>query len=230
MKQALLILLVIISSSLSTYACECFRVTFAQEISRSDHIFIGTAIERTITNKAHYLFEISKTFKGSKVDTVLINTGLGGPDCEIEFEIGKTYIVYLRDNETNRCSRSAPLKNNPDTGKIKYVFETGFSKEAGRTTNPLLTDNEAEYFNYELLAQRNNFDFRQKTVAFVMNDNFIDKQKYFKNWGGNDVVNSLIVLTDDEKQRAKGYDAIIVSWRKQGVSNHFRKRLLRRLA
>jgi hypothetical protein len=92
-----------------------------------------------------------------------------------------------------------------------------------------LTDNEAEYFNAELQSQRKDFDFRSKKVAFALNSSFIEKQQYFKNWGGKDVSNNLIILTDQEKQKANGYDAIIVSWRKQGVSDGFRKRLIKRL-
>ncbi len=76
---------------------------------------------------------------------------------------------------------------------------------------------------------RKDFDFYGKKIAFAFNGSFIDKQQYFNNWGGKEVVNNLIILTDKEKQKANGYDAIIVSWRKQSGSKNFRKRLVKRL-
>ncbi|MBL7735141.1 MAG: hypothetical protein JNL51_06760 [Chitinophagaceae bacterium] len=229
MKQTLLIILATIGI-LTSYACKCYRATFTEEVSQADQIFIGTALKKTSTDKTHYLFSISQMFKGVKQDTLTILTGLGGPDCGMEFEIGKTYVVYASNKQTNRCRRNSLADSNTDLGKLKYLFQTDFSANIGVTTNSVLTDNEAYFFNSELLAQRKDFDFHQKKVAFVLSGSFIDKQQYFKNWGDKDVVNSLILLTEEEKQKANGYDAIIVSWRKQGVSNSFKKRLLKKLS
>lgn len=145
----------------------------------------------------------------------------------MQFEVGKTYIVYSFFKETSRCRRNSLLKDNADIGKLKYMFEYGFSSGIGKTTDPILTENEAEYFNYDLLTQRKAFDFHQKKVAFVSGSPFIDKQQYFKNWGGNDVANYLIILSEEEKQKTNGYNAIIVSWRKRAISNSFRKKLLK---
>ena len=229
MKRTFLILLMTIIGALTSYACKCFNATFLQEVSRSDQIFIGTVLKKTSADKVYYLFSISQIFKGDKTDTLTIRTGFGGPDCGMNFEIGKTYIVYSSYKETNRCRRNALADKNSDLGKLKYLFQDGFSNDIGKTISSTMTDSEADYFNSELLGQRKDFDFHKKKVAFFLNSSLIDKQKYFKNWGGKDVVNNLIVLRQDEKQNANDYDAIIVSWRKQGISNSFRRRLIKRL-
>jgi hypothetical protein len=228
MKQTILILLATIGTATS-YACRCNFLTFSEEVVLADQIFIGTVLKKTTADKAYYLFSVSKTFKGGGGDTLTIKTGFGGPDCGMEFEVGKTYLVYSHNKETTRCRRNALANNNPDLNKLKYLFDTTFSVDIGKATNPILTNNEAAYFNAELLKQRKDFDFKGKKVAFVLSGSFLDKQQYFKNWGGKEVANNLIILTDEEKQKANGYDAIIVSWRKQGISNGYKKRLLKRL-
>lgn len=228
MKRTFLLLLATIGT-LTTYACKCYTLTFSEEIAQADHIFIGTVLKKTAADKAYYLFSVSQMLKGDKSDTLTVKTGFGGPDCGVVFEVGKTYLVYTHEKQTTRCRRNALANNNADITKLKYLFDTGFSSNVGKTTSPVLTNNEAEYFNAELLKQRKDVDFHEKKVAFVLNGSFIDKQQYFKNWGGREVASQLIILTDDEKQKANGYDAIIVLGRRQGVDNSFRKRLIKHL-
>ena len=204
-------------------------MNFSEEISEADQIFVGTVRKKTTADKVYYLFSISQIFKGDKADTLTIKTGFGGPDCGMIFEVGKTYLIYSHNKQTTWCRRNALSSNNADINKLKYLFDTTFSGDIGKSPNSVLNDNEAEYLIAELTKQREDFNFQGKKVAFFLGGSFIDKQQYFKDWGGKEVVNNLIILTDKEKQRAKGYDAIIVSWRKQGVSNGFRKKLIKRL-
>jgi hypothetical protein len=202
----------------------------SEEVAQANQIFIGKVLKKEIREyKTYYLFSISKIFKGYRNDTLTIETGLGGPDCGMIFEVGKTYLVYSSYKQTSRCRRNALANNNADIDKLKFLFDSNFSNDIGKTTSPFLTENEATYFNSDLLRQRKIFDFHGKKVAFVLNSTFIDKAQYFKNWGGNNIVNDLIILTNEEKQKANGYDAIIVLWRKQGVSKGFRKKLIKRL-
>ena len=51
---------------------------------------------------------------------------------------------------------------------------------------------------------------------------------YFEN--GSHVVNQLIILTEEEKQKSGGYDAIIVSWSKILVSGKRKERLIKKIA
>ena len=228
MKQAFIIILATIGS-LTSYACKCYHARFTEEVSQVDQIFIGTVLKKTSTDKAYYLFSISQIFKGDKADTLTIKTNFGGPDCGMEFEIGKTYIVYSNNKQTSRCRRNSLANQKSDLGKLKFLFQKEFSGDLGKTTSSALTDNEAEYFNSELFAERKNLDFHGKKVAFVLSGSFINKQLYFKNWGGKDVPNILLVLTEEEKKKSHSYDAIIISWSKKTVSNGFRKRLIKRL-
>ena len=229
MKHTILIILTIITAAGSN-ACECRNMGLSEEIKYVDQIFIGKVLNKNFIGiNAYYLFSISKVFKGNKDYTLSIRTGLGGPDCGMLFEVGKTYLVYSHNKQTTRCERNALADANADIVRLKYLFNTYFSNDIGKTDNPLLTDNEAEYFNAEFSKQSKDFDFHGKKVAFVLGASFIDKQKYFKDYGGNEVVANLVILTEEEKLKANGYDAIIVLRRKQGVSNSFRKKIIKRL-
>lgn len=229
MKHTILIILAVIATAAS-YACECRNTKLSEEVEYADQIFIGKVLNKNIVGvNAYYLFSISKILKGNKNYTLSIRTGLGGPDCGMEFEVGKTYLVYSRNNQTTRCRRNVLADGDADIVRLKYLLNTYFSNDIGKTDSPLLTDNEAEYFNAEFSKQREDFDFYGKKIAFVLGASFIDKKKYFDDYGGEEVVANLVMLTEEEKLKANGYDAIIVLWRKQGVSNHFRKKIIKRL-
>lgn len=212
----------------STNACKCGAHTFSEEVSTSTQIFTGTVLKKTVAEKAYYLFSVSKVFKGDEADTITIRTGFGGPDCGMVFEVGKTYVVYAYNKTTSWCRRNAPAVNNADIGMLKFLFDTVFCSEIGKTTNPELTDNEAEYFNIEFLKTRNGFDFKGKNVAFISNRSFIDKRQYFMDWGGKETAVKLVILTNKER-RNNGYDAIIILSQKQTVGNGFKKRLIKKL-
>lgn len=232
MKRISLLGCLILLATFSSYACQCRNMTFHEEVFSVKNIFVGTVLDRQpIPGKdVSYLFSISQNFKGDLPDTININTGFGGPDCGMNFEIGKTYIVFSNLNRTSRCSRNSLVHLSPDLEKLKYLFQPGFPNGLFKTTTPFLSDTEAEYLNFELLRKRNDFDFSKKKVVFSLNGNLIDKQRYFKDLGGKFITTDLIVLTDAEKLKNYNYDAIIVSGRKGQISNHYRKRLIKKLA
>lgn len=225
---AIVILLVCLPIT-NSLACECSSRSFSVESTGSTEIFIGTPLSKSVADKTYYLFTVSQVFKGKITGTITIKTGFGGPDCGILFEIGKPYIVFAYRGNTNRCGRSASLETSPDLGKLKYDFQPSFSNSVGKNASPILTDNEAEYFNSDLKQYRGHFDFQGKKVAFFYNEAALGKQQYFTKWHGGDVRNQLLLLTDEEKQNSNGYDAILVSWRKQGISKRFRRHLIERL-
>lgn len=231
MKRVFLILFSILFGAITSNACQCRNMTFSQEIASVNQIFIGTVLKKEPVAKedVYYLFSISEIFKGDKYDTIMIRTGFGGPDCGMEFEIGKVYLVFSNFNRTTGCYRNSQVNPGSDLGILKYFFQPGLSNSIFKTTEPILSDTEAEYFNLELLRQRNDFDFSKKKVAFYLNGTLMDKQQYFKAWGGKVVLTNLIIFTEEEKQMVNSYDAIIISGRK-GQNKGYRKRLIKKLA
>jgi hypothetical protein len=203
---------------------------FSEEVAYADQVFIGTVIKQADSDMVYFLFSVSHTFKGNKADTLTIKTGFGGGDCGVKFEIGKEYLIYSHSRQTSICRRNSLAINNPDITKLKFLFDNRFSATIGKSTSPVLTENEALYFNSEFLTQRNGFDFQGKKIAFVVKRSFIDKEQYFKEYGGKDPMENLIILTEEDKQKADGYDAIIILDKKQGVRKHFKKRIIKELS
>ena len=146
--------------TITSNACRCYHSTFTEEVAQSDPIFIRTVLKKTSANQVYYLFSISQMFKGDKADTLTIRTGFGGPDCGMNFKVGETYIVYSDNKQTSRCRRNSPVDNNIDLDKLKYLFQNGFSSDIGASANPVLTDNESEFFNSELC-------YNARTLTFI---------------------------------------------------------------
>jgi hypothetical protein len=228
MKHTLLIIVATIWI-ISAQACKCAVTPLSEQVANADQIFIGTVIKKTSTDMVYFLFSISHVFKGETADTLTIKTGFGGGDCGVRFEIGKQYLVFSYFGQTSICRSNGLASNNPDIVKLRFLFDSSFSSNIVKSTSPILTQNEAIYYNNEFLTQRNDFDFQGKKISFVEKRSFIDKEQFFKKYGGKAPKENLIILTEEEKQKTKGYDAIIVLWRKHGEAKHFRKRIIKEL-
>ena len=93
----------------------------------------------------------------------------------------------------------------------------------GNDNNPKLTIYESDYFNQVFSIKRNDFNFTNKTIAFVTGSDGksqSDKKKYFdlererisKEYSLNG--GKLIIFNAKEKVQSGGYDAVILYWSK----------------
>jgi hypothetical protein len=103
----------------SSFACKCRLHSFKEEVASSDQIFIGKVIRRNESDIVYFHFIISEVYKGDMADTITIKTGFGGPDCGMEFVVGKEYLVYANQQRTSRCRRNALALNNPDIQSLR---------------------------------------------------------------------------------------------------------------
>ena len=95
------------------------------------------------------------------------------------------------------------------------------SDSLGIDDNPTLNKNEVELLNSLLNDTRNDFNFTDKKVAFITGSNgrtIVSKSDYFQNsvipWIEKDSEPQIfmIKLTEDEKLKSGGYDALVLSW------------------
>jgi len=97
----------------------------------------------------------------------------------------------------------------------------------GKDGSCFLNNYEAEYFNMRF--QREDFDFMDKKVFFFGPGGlvFSDKQRYFNELTRHTFVqSSLHVFNETEREKAGGFDAVIVYWNKRNYSS---EDLLKRL-
>lgn len=100
-----------------------------------------------------------------------------------------------------------------------------------------LTDNESNHLNQAFLNSRGDFDFKGKKIGFAIgssNYKLRSKKEYFDEFynfqaGGSHIVDLLIILTNHEKIDSNGFDAIIISWSKTGVSDKTKRKLIYKL-
>ncbi len=104
---------------------------------------------------------------------------------------------------------------------VAYSFLGAQSLDScGLDNSSEISKHEAEFLNTYLSEQRGNFDFTGKKIAFVTGSSgskMGTKSEYFKNIvqykkENAKVVSSIVVLTEDEKQKSGGYDAVVSYW------------------
>ncbi|RYY16962.1 MAG: hypothetical protein EOO36_10415 [Cytophagaceae bacterium] len=227
MRRTLTALLLGLSAS-AALACKCLPRNFADQLHDASQVFIGRAV-RVNAEKSRCLFAVTRKFKGAVGDTLTIYSAPSS--CRVTFAQGLTYVVFASRGQVQRCGGSStPVTESDELGKLLYTFRKSFADSLGRDALPLLNPSEATYFDSELQRQRGAFRFAGQRVAFFNDTRRSNKQQYVQQWGGRDVVNTLLVLTPAEKLQSGGFDALIVSWRKQGVSRGFRQRLVKQLS
>jgi hypothetical protein len=229
MKQILLTILVLINIQ-SLYACECRSNSLKVEIDNSAEIFQGKVVQSEKVNDGYiFQFEIQEVWKGSKENSKKIKTGFGGGDCGMNFEKGKSYIVYSNNKETNRCRRNSEIRKTKDDLKLKYYFSEELKNKSFQGRNKKLNEFESEYLNEQFEDNQLNFNFSGKSIAFTIDKTIINKSLWFKrNWNHDKPVIQLLEFTKEEKEQL-GYDAILVTWSKIIITKRQRKKLIRKL-
>jgi hypothetical protein len=105
------------------YACSCAASSSAQNLERSDAVFLGRVIDlggtqnRDVGKVREYTFTVEKAWKGqvTKNITIFSNDGAGA-SCGFKFKNKESYLVYsfLGDNgelETNLCAGNMDYQN-----------------------------------------------------------------------------------------------------------------------
>ena len=127
MNRSLLKALLLFMIFCNTYPCSCFRTSITKSYNSADIIFIGklTQIHKAdneFSFRQEYRFVVSKVLKGEAVDTIAIETGMGGGDCGSYFRDSIDYLIYAYKKDkgytTNICSRSKALSES----QIDSVF------------------------------------------------------------------------------------------------------------
>jgi hypothetical protein len=226
MKQLLTTLFIL--NIYNLYACKCVTNSLGIEIDQSTEIFQGTVekVEK-LDDGIIYEFLIEKIWKGDNSHKKNIKSGFGGGDCGIMFKIGKTYVVYANNGETNRCRRNAEIFETSDDYKLEYYFSKELRDNTFVSDDSILNNYESKYLNEQF--EKKDFDFSAKSIAFISNKSIITKQQWYKtNFNHETPVVQLIKLSDEDK-RELNYDAILVTWSKKSLSMCQRKRLIKKL-
>ncbi|MCF8328373.1 MAG: hypothetical protein K9I29_08780, partial [Bacteroidales bacterium] len=211
------------------YSCKCYQMNFRNEIDSADLIFQGIPINRKqVDSKMIYQFSVDKIWKGYKSDTIEIKTGLGGQDCGMIFEIGKTYVVFAKNGETSHCRKNALIDSTHIDLKLDYKFTNDFV-DAFKNQEKKLNIQESDYLNRHFNSEFEKYDFKDKSIIFTHSTLVVSKSDWIEtNWEYDNPSVELVELTKEEKEET-GYDAILVTWSKFILTDKMKERILKRL-
>jgi len=229
MKRTLIILTILFTGFTKGYSCKCYQMNLRNEIDSADLIFQGIPINRKqVDSKMIYKFSVDKIWKGSKSDTIEIKTGLGGQDCGMIFEIGKTYVVFAKNGETSHCRKNAQIDSTHIDLKLDYKFTNDFV-DAFKNQEKKLNVQESEYLNRHFNSEFEKYDFKDKSIIFTHSTLVVSKSDWIEtNWEYDNPSVELVELTKEEKEET-GYDAILVTWSKFILTDKMKERILKRL-
>ncbi|WP_026909175.1 hypothetical protein [Paucisalibacillus globulus] len=122
---SLLLVMLTLLFPMPSLACSCAEMSPVEdELARSVAVFYGRVLE---INEESYpkkvLFDVKEIWKGTDQSQIIIQTGLGGGDCGIDFQVGQEYLVYANDSHlygdeylsTGICDRTiSTLTSNED--------------------------------------------------------------------------------------------------------------------
>src|SRR5258708_2221528 len=130
------------------FACECKVNTFSIESNKADLIFRGVVIDRKedkVTGKILYKFKLNQVWKGSHYNTITINTNYGGLDCGEIFYVGKEYLVYTNNFETDLCRRNAEVSSkSSDIPRLNFKYNLSYRQQVLYDTSEFLSNYESD--------------------------------------------------------------------------------------
>ncbi len=229
MKRALIILIFLLVAFTKGYSCKCNQMDIENEIASADLIFQGIPIEKKqLDAKMIYKFSVEKVWKGNKSDSFSIKTGLGGPDCGMVFELGKSYVVYSNHLETTYCRRNELIDSTFDGIKLDFKFASDFSN-AFIDNEKKLNSKESEYLNIQFANVIQDYDFTDKAILFTTSMSAISISDWIKtNWKHDSPSVELVILNEKEKMQT-GYDAILVTWSKFIINSKMKRKILKQV-
>lgn len=229
MIKKIILLSFIIAGFAKVYSCDCNQFPFKTEIDSADLIFQGTPIDKKITkSEIKYKFIVDKIWKGKQSDTLEITTGIGKQQHEMEFNIGRTYIVYSKHLHTECCRRNNPIDSTYDDFKLDFLFLPEF-ENAFKNGQKNLTNVESAFLEQLLKSMDQEYDFSGKSILFTSNLIHVSKSEWFQhNFNYEKPSVQILELTEQEKLNT-GYDAILVTWSKRIVNDKMKTSILKQL-
>ncbi|WP_212919089.1 hypothetical protein [Ornithinibacillus bavariensis] len=118
----ILVTVIVLSIPVTSSACSCAEKQSVEgEFMQSMAVFRGVVIgTKDTSNSKRVLFDVLENWKGANQSQIIIQTGLGGGDCGIDFQVGEEYLVYaseqlLSDSDnylsTGICDRTIAVQS-----------------------------------------------------------------------------------------------------------------------
>lgn len=137
MRNSIYIIIAFLLTTLNSFCCSCVGTeTVKQAFRASDVVIYGEVIsigKHNLSEELHYgdtiewftnevTIKVTTNLKNGNAEFVTVYTGMGDGDCGFNFQIGKSYLVYAKDEtqdgeellRTNICTRTAEVTSDFD--------------------------------------------------------------------------------------------------------------------
>jgi len=172
-----LFLMLSLGSVEQVIACTCGRTSTCERYNFAGAVFIGKAIaiekEMSETFKTEStVFEIKESFSGESKQLIKVRNK-SGFSCDVEFEQGKTYLVFARGDKesgfgTGFCSGNLPIEYaDEELSNLRKLID---SSEIGKLSGTIL----------EKLEKRNKDENRVPVPNIQVNAREINTGKTYK--------------------------------------------------
>ena len=231
MKPKLILLIICVLVSIEGYSCRCTFMNLKSEVDFADLIFQGVPIEKEqIESKFSYKFVVEKIWKGAKADTIRLETHIDSRNCEMIFELNKSYIVFSKNYQTSYCRRNSLANDTFDNLKLDYILLDKYNLDSFVDTNSQLNTNESDYLKRQFIDLSNKYDFTNKSILFTSNLRTISKKEWFQSFWSYDIPSVQLVELTEEERLETGYDAILVTYSKRYIDDRLKKKILKQIA
>ncbi|MCR8630205.1 stalk domain-containing protein [Paenibacillus radicis (ex Xue et al. 2023)] len=109
------LLVSLLMSGATCYACSCIPLTFEQKIEHAEQIFTGKVVgiwHNKKLNQAKVEFGVSSVYKGDVPSVTHVLSSTISSMCGISFEFGKSYLVFKNsDGTTSICSGTGAIND-----------------------------------------------------------------------------------------------------------------------
>ncbi|MFD0679448.1 MULTISPECIES: stalk domain-containing protein [unclassified Paenibacillus] len=109
------LLVSLVMSGATCYACSCMPLTFEQKIEHAEQIFTGKVVgiwHNKKLDQAKVEFEVSSVYKGDVPSVTHVLSSTISTKCGISFQFGNSYLVFKNsDGTTSFCSGTGAIND-----------------------------------------------------------------------------------------------------------------------
>lgn len=121
------LLVFLLAGSWSVLACMCGKASACERFNFGDAIFVGKAVRVDSGQKGPFktettVFEVEEVFSGEAIRTIQVQNK-SGFSCDVEFTVGKTYLVFAGGNANEGFGTGFCAGNLPKEFAAKDIAE-----------------------------------------------------------------------------------------------------------
>jgi hypothetical protein len=218
LTRTLILLLMKVTVSFNSLACQCIPFSFDDQVNGSELIFRGRVVE---ADHNIFTFEILEVWKG-EIPGGRIEIIQGETSCERRtFELNTEYLIYLSGHSVENCNRSSEFNSTVDPDRLDLLFRNIGNEKL--LDGEQLTARELIVLNHLLKKGAINRlpELEESKIMYVLGESPVKKRTFLENYQFYFQQIELKKVQAEAKPYNSGYDYIL--WVGYNSKKSFRK-------